>query len=81
MKERRPPLPPGLLLAIAGGVIGTGLLVLGAMIALDMLAPPLPLLADAIVQVVMIAVGLVLIAFEIRAVLAFQRAQRDRDAD
>jgi hypothetical protein len=81
VKERRPPLPPGLLLAIAGGVIGTGLLVLGAMIALDMLAPPLPLLADAIVQVVMIAVGLVLIAFEIRAVLAFQRAQRDRDAD
>lgn len=81
MTDRRPPLPPGLLLAIAGGVVGTGLLVLGAMIALDMLAPPLPLMADAMVQVVMIAAGLVLIGLEVRAVLAFQRALRDRNAD
>lgn len=81
MSPQRTPLPPGYLLALTGGVIGTGLLVLAGMIALDLLAPPVALLGETAVQVVMIAVGFVLIGFEIRAVLALQRTQRDPDAD
>lgn len=78
---QRPPLPPTFLLAIVGGVFGTGLLVLGAMIALDALAPPVPLLGNTAVQVVMIAIGLVLVGIEVRAVLALARSRQDRNTD
>lgn len=81
MTPQRPPLPPGFLLAITAGVIGTALFALGTLTALELLELPVPLLEETGVQVALIAVGIVLMGYEVAAVFAFVRRPRDRDAD
>lgn len=81
MTPQRPPLPPGFMLAITAGVVGTALFALGTLTALEMLAPPVPLLGETAVQVGLIAIGVLLMAYEVRAVIAFAKSPRDRQDD
>lgn len=76
MTPARPPLPPTFLLAVTAGLIGTAMFALGVLVALGMLEAPAPLFEETLVQVLLIGVGLVLMALEVRAVLAFARGRR-----
>ena len=76
MNGERQPLPPTLLLSVAAGMLGTGLLALGVLLAVGALEAPDPLLEGALAQALLVAMGLVLTAFEVRAILSFARARK-----
>ena len=78
MNGERQPLPPTLLLAVAVGMLGTGLLALGVLLAVGALEAPEPLLEGTLAQAVLIAVGLVLTALEVRAILSFARERQSQ---
>ncbi|HSG89381.1 MAG TPA: hypothetical protein VLA56_09225 [Pseudomonadales bacterium] len=80
MSRQAPPIDGVFLAVLLLGLVGTGLFVLGVGVLLGAMAPPVPWLDSGLALGLCVGVGLMLMVFEVRFVLAWAKAQRRRNA-